>query len=84
MTELGVPCVALHSMMSQVTDTKVSVKSWVSHCGCFPQNRRIAALSKFKSSVAQVLICTDVAGRGLDIPSVELVRWLVSQVLNNA
>jgi ATP-dependent RNA helicase DDX49/DBP8 len=51
--ELGIPCVALHSMMTQ--------------------HRRIAALGKFKSSLVRVLVCTDVASRGLDIPSVELV-----------
>ncbi|KAJ1449940.1 P-loop containing nucleoside triphosphate hydrolase protein [Pelagophyceae sp. CCMP2097] len=37
------------------------------------QPRRLAALGKFKSRLAQLLVCTDVAARGLDIPSVELV-----------
>ncbi|OQS01341.1 DEAD/DEAH box RNA helicase [Achlya hypogyna] len=34
------------------------------------QARRLAALGKFKSGLARVLICTDVASRGLDIPEV--------------
>ena len=33
----------------------------------------ITALGKFKVGVSRLLICTDVASRGLDIPSVELV-----------
>ena len=41
--ELEIPCVALHSKLSQ--------------------SRRSAALGKFRSGVAQLLICTDVASR---------------------
>ena len=37
------------------------------------QNRRLAALGKFKSQHVRVLVATDVASRGLDIPSVDLV-----------
>jgi ATP-dependent RNA helicase DDX49/DBP8 len=37
------------------------------------QNRRIAALAKFKSASVPLLFATDVASRGLDIPQVELV-----------
>ncbi len=51
--ELGVDCVALHSLLSQ--------------------DRRNAALGKFKSQQVRVLIATDVASRGLDIPEVDLV-----------
>jgi ATP-dependent RNA helicase DDX49/DBP8 len=51
--ELGVPNVALHSLLSQ--------------------NRRLAALGKFQSQHVRLLIATDVASRGLDIPSVDLV-----------
>jgi len=53
LTELGINCVALHSMMTQL--------------------RRIAALGKFKSHVSQILLATDVASRGLDIPAVDVV-----------
>jgi ATP-dependent RNA helicase DDX49/DBP8 len=37
------------------------------------QRRRLAALGKFKDSVATILIATDVAARGLDIPEVDAV-----------
>lgn len=37
------------------------------------QRERLASLSKFKSRQTRVLIATDVAARGLDIPYVELV-----------
>ncbi|GBG80577.1 hypothetical protein CBR_g31037 [Chara braunii] len=38
-----------------------------------PQPQRLAALNKFKSGVVPILIATDVASRGLDIPTVDLV-----------
>jgi len=53
LNELGIDCVALHSMMTQL--------------------RRMAALGKFKSQVSRILIATDVASRGLDIPAVDVV-----------
>lgn len=37
------------------------------------QNRRLAALGKFKSGFSNILISTDVASRGLDIPEVDIV-----------
>lgn len=37
------------------------------------QNERFAALNEFKSGVTPLLIATDVAARGLDIPQVEYV-----------
>ena len=51
--ELGVDCVALHSLLSQ--------------------DRRNAALGKFKSQQVKILIATDIASRGLDVPEVDLV-----------
>lgn len=41
--------------------------------GQLAQAKRLAALNKFKSGDRNILIATDVASRGLDIPSVDLV-----------
>ncbi|XP_060530989.1 probable ATP-dependent RNA helicase DDX49 [Cylas formicarius] len=38
-----------------------------------PQKQRLASLNKFKSNIVKILIATDVASRGLDIPAVQLV-----------
>jgi superfamily II DNA/RNA helicase len=37
------------------------------------QGRRLASLGKFKSELVRVLVATDVASRGLDVPAVDLV-----------
>ncbi|URE34891.1 ATP-dependent RNA helicase [Musa troglodytarum] len=41
--------------------------------GQMSQAKRLGALNRFKSGDCNVLICTDVASRGLDIPSVDVV-----------
>lgn len=41
--------------------------------GKIPQNKRLASLARFKAKDANVLVATDVASRGLDIPEVDLV-----------
>ncbi|KAF9009439.1 P-loop containing nucleoside triphosphate hydrolase protein [Cyathus striatus] len=41
--------------------------------GQLSQSQRLGALSKFKSGGRRVLVATDVASRGLDIPSVDVV-----------
>lgn len=41
--------------------------------GQMSQNKRLAALNKFKSKARSILISTDVASRGLDIPHVDVV-----------
>lgn len=41
--------------------------------GQMNQAKRLGALNKFKAGECNILICTDVASRGLDIPSVDMV-----------
>lgn len=41
--------------------------------GQMSQPKRLGALNKFKAGEQSTLICTDVASRGLDIPSVDVV-----------
>jgi len=41
--------------------------------GQMSQNKRLASLNKFKSKSRSVLLATDVASRGLDIPHVDVV-----------
>ncbi|XP_076923324.1 DEAD-box ATP-dependent RNA helicase 10-like [Bidens hawaiensis] len=41
--------------------------------GQMTQANRLGALNKFKAGECNILICTDVASRGLDIPSVDMV-----------
>ena len=54
-------------ILSEVGVNNVALHSLLS------QNRRFAALAKFKSQQVRILVATDVASRGLDIPSVDLV-----------
>ena len=54
-------------ILSEVGVENVALHSLLS------QNRRLAALGKFKSQHVRILVATDVASRGLDIPSVDLV-----------
>ena len=41
--------------------------------GQLSQPKRLGALSKFKAGARNILVATDVASRGLDIPNVDLV-----------
>ncbi|XP_022888266.1 DEAD-box ATP-dependent RNA helicase 10-like isoform X2 [Olea europaea var. sylvestris] len=41
--------------------------------GQMSQAKRLGAINKFKEGECNILICTDVASRGLDIPSVDMV-----------
>ena len=57
----------ISGILSEVGVENVALHSLLS------QNRRLAALGKFKSQQVRLLVATDVASRGLDIPSVDLV-----------
>lgn len=46
--------------------------------GQLSQSSRLGALGKFRSKSRDILVCTDVAARGLDIPSVDVVLKYVS------
>jgi ATP-dependent RNA helicase DDX47/RRP3 len=41
--------------------------------GQLSQPQRLGALNKFKAGARNILVATDVASRGLDIPNVDLV-----------
>lgn len=41
------------------------------------QRRRLASLGKFKAQISRVLVATDVASRGLDIPTVFILLLFV-------
>jgi ATP-dependent RNA helicase DDX49/DBP8 len=60
-------CALVSEVLSQVGVNNVALHSLLS------QNRRLAALAKFKSHHVRVCVATDLASRGLDIPTVDLV-----------
>ncbi|XP_077278013.1 putative ATP-dependent RNA helicase Dbp45A [Temnothorax americanus] len=60
-------CQLLSMTLNDVGFTNVALHAMIK------QKERLAALNKFKSNHVQILIATNVAARGLDIPTVELV-----------
>ena len=52
--------------------SKIGLKSSTLH-GVKPQRDRMSSLASFKSGHTKILVATDVASRGLDIPEVDLV-----------
>ncbi|CAK9825818.1 Probable ATP-dependent RNA helicase DDX49 [Anthophora retusa] len=60
-------CQILSMMLNDVGFKNVALHAMIK------QKDRLAALAQFKSNHIQILIATDVAARGLDIPAVELV-----------
>ncbi|XP_048511143.1 probable ATP-dependent RNA helicase DDX49 isoform X2 [Athalia rosae] len=60
-------CQLLCMTLNEVGFTNVALHAMIK------QRERLSALSKFKSNLVKIIIATDVASRGLDIPTVELV-----------
>lgn len=60
-------CHYLELLLEEVGQAAVALHSHKS------QSLRLASLSRFKSGRVSVLLATDVASRGLDIPTVDLV-----------
>ncbi|KAI8478681.1 putative ATP-dependent RNA helicase ddx49 [Branchiostoma belcheri] len=60
-------CELVAMMLTKLKFSCVAIHSKMS------QRARLASLAKFKSNVVKVLIATDVASRGLDIPMVQLI-----------
>lgn len=60
-------CQVLNMMLREFNFPSVALHSMMK------QKQRFAALAKFKSSIFKILIATDVAARGLDIPAVQVV-----------
>ncbi|XP_076619793.1 putative ATP-dependent RNA helicase Dbp45A [Colletes latitarsis] len=61
-----------HCQLLSMTLNDIGFKNVALHA-MVKQKDRLAALNQFKSNHIKILIATDVAARGLDIPTVELV-----------
>ena len=76
---LGLHAIPLHGKMSQVISCSPSSVIWkldLILCDSSIstlQAKRLGSLNKFKSKSRPILIATDVASRGLDIPHVDVV-----------
>lgn len=60
-------CASLAALLQELEIPAVALHSGL------PQKRRIAALDRFKGGAIPIMLATDVASRGLDIPTVDLV-----------
>eukprot|EP00826_Nyctotherus_ovalis_P001706 TRINITY_DN10299_c0_g1_i10.p1 TRINITY_DN10299_c0_g1~~TRINITY_DN10299_c0_g1_i10.p1 ORF type:complete len:222 (-),score=40.09 TRINITY_DN10299_c0_g1_i10:240-905(-) len=60
-------CHFLHLLLNKLSFTTAIIHSQM------PQKQRLESLQRFKSEHVKVLVATDVAARGLDIPSVDVV-----------
>jgi ATP-dependent RNA helicase DDX47/RRP3 len=77
---LGFRAIPISGQMTQVNDMLLSLniaRPFLSKFSHFffkcSQSKRLGALNKFKAGECNILVCTDVASRGLDIPSVDVV-----------
>ena len=60
-------CMKLSELLKQLGYASIALH------GQLPMNKRLSALSRFKTGTKAVLVATDVASRGLDIPTVDCV-----------
>ena len=60
----------LQQLKDELASREISV-CWLQ--GEMPQDKRIAALARFKSGEVPILLATDVAARGIDVPNVSHV-----------
>ena len=67
---LGLHAVPLHGKMPQVANSLLLLPATLSSSS---QPKRLGALNKFKTKSRSILVATDVASRGLDIPHVDVV-----------
>ena len=77
---LGLDAIPINGQMSQVASLLrwviiviITIKSQLIIFLSLFQPKRLGALNKFKAGERSILICTDVASRGLDIPAVDVV-----------
>lgn len=61
-------CVCLFCVLYSKMYVKFSIISF-----SLPQSKRLGSLNKFKAKTRSILLATDVASRGLDIPHVDVV-----------
>ena len=64
---------AIERFLADLEPDKATGKVACLHSMLEGQSRRFAALGKFRNQHARILVATDVASRGLDIPSVNVV-----------
>lgn len=68
---LGLHAIPLHGKLPQVCYINSFRARSTSFCSL--QAKRLGSLNKFKSKSRSILVATDVASRGLDIPHVDVV-----------
>jgi ATP-dependent RNA helicase DDX47/RRP3 len=71
-TAIVFACTCANAQRSAIMLRSLGFKALAIH-GQMSQSKRLAALNNFKAGTHSILLATDVASRGLDIPSVDLV-----------
>ena len=62
----------LYRMLQRMNDAKEHNSITRLHSQ-MPQKERLESIRKFRNSIARIMVCTDVASRGLDIPQVDVI-----------